>query len=155
MKTQIFFFLFLIAFGKSDLCQCPILTDKFVSTIKENSDLIAIGQPIEKIILDDEARYTDEIIVRFRIDSLIKGKKSLKTILITQSSAGNCAIGFNPDEKYLITGEKVTSALETYSMTQTKHDKKLDSLIEKNYMLTTHGCRSFLLNSNSAKVFLK
>ncbi len=132
-----------------------MLTENFIRIVKEDSDFIAIGEPIKNIVIDDDDLYTDKIIVRFRIDSLIKGKKSLKTILITQSNAGNCAIGLNPGEKYLITGEEVTTARQTYSMTQTWHDKKLDSLIEKNFMLTTNGCRSFPYNSNSAKEFLK
>jgi len=101
-----------------------MVTDRFVSTVKEKSDLIAIGHPLEKIVLDDENNFSDEIVIRFKIDSLIKGNKSLKTILITQSSAGNCAIGLNQGEKYLITGEEVTSARQTYSMTQSWHDKK-------------------------------
>src|SRR5690606_16647600 len=109
------------------------------------------GKPIE--IIKGETDYEEEMIV-FEIDSLIKGSREIRTILINQNDAGNCAEYFELCTDYLITGDEIKNAKSTYRIGQTKHSQKLEKLVSEYYTISTNGCRSFALRSNPAEQFL-
>ncbi len=138
------YILILLLFDTSpdEFCDCFPLSSKTINGLKTKSDLIAIGKPIKKI--KSNAEYEEEIIV-FEIDSLIKGKSDIQTIMINQNNAGNCSEYFELFEEYLITGDKIASAKETYRMGQTYHSEGLEEMINQNYMISTNGCKSFRL----------
>lgn len=144
--------LFLINLKNTNFCSCPDVNKKYIASLKQASDLIIIGKPIENIFLSNDPM---DFVVKFKIDSILKGHLSLKEILINQNNAGNCQIGLIKNKEYLITGTKIDFIKQTYSITQNSHNKKLDSLIKVDYMLLTNGCRSFKLNSVSAQKILK
>ncbi len=133
------------------ICDCFPLNSKSINGLKSRSDMIAIGKPIERI--KGESDYEEDMIV-FEIDSLIKGSRKIRTILINQNDAGNCAEYFELCSDYLITGDEIKNAKSTYRIGQTAHSEKLEKLINKYYTISTSGCRSFTLKSNLAKQFL-
>ena len=137
---------------EEDICTCPPITDNFINRLKIDSDLIAIGKPIK--IFKSENYYEQDMYL-FEIDSLIKGEKSVKSILINQNESGNCSVNFSLSEKYLITGNQIEKIEKTYTMTQIKHSEKFENLIKENYTISTNSCRSFNFNSKLANLFIK
>ncbi len=132
---------------------CPNLNQKLIEFFKKESDIIAIGKPIRFYTIDNA--YSGYRMVEFEIDSLIKGEKGVECIIIDQNSMGNCGVYFELCEEYIITGEKITSPIQTYSMTQENHSKELETILNENYTITTSQCRSFRLDTKLADKFLK
>ncbi len=152
MKSLIYLLTFFtLNLNSEPYCDCFPLNSKTIKELKTKSDLIAIGKPIEKITSDYV--YEEDVIV-FEIDSLVKGKAEITTIMFNQNNAGNCGEYFELCKEYLITGDMIQNAKETYRMGQTNHSNKLERLIKENYMISTNGCRSFRLESSLAKEFL-
>ena len=133
------------------ICECFPLNSKSINGLKSRSDLIAIGKPVERI--KGESDYEEDMVV-FEIDSLIKGSRKIRTILINQNNAENCAEYFELCSDYLITGDEIKNAKSTYRIGQTKHSEKLEKLVGEYYTISTNGCRSFALKSNLAEQFL-
>ena len=141
-----------LIFSISNYCTCPSLDKKMIKYLKSESDLIVTGKPV-KIFNIDNAHLGYEM-VQFDIDSIIKGDQNISCIMIDQNSVGNCGVFFEIGEEYLITGEKIESAKQTYSMTQKSHSNELETIINENYTISTSNCRSFNLSTIAAKEFL-
>uniref|UniRef100_UPI0035692160 hypothetical protein n=1 Tax=Zunongwangia sp. H14 TaxID=3240792 RepID=UPI0035692160 len=127
MKILLYIFILVPGNIHFNYCECFEINSSIVQQLKEKSDLIIIGTPIENITTEN--KYEEDIVV-FQIDSIIKGE-NLKSdvIMVNQNQAGNCAASFNLCEKYLVSGEKIKSVKQTYRIGQDNHSEKLENLI--------------------------
>jgi hypothetical protein len=109
-----------------------------------------MGTAIEE--LETESAF-DTPMYKFKVDSILKGKKQPKTIIINQNEAGNCSRYFKIGHKYYVIGNEVDDLKEVYTMTQKEHSKNLEKMIKENKVLETDGCRSFSIGDNIIEIW--
>jgi len=136
----------------NDVCQCPPMDKKIIETIKKRSDFICIGKATEELKTDSSFEIP---MYRFKVDSVLKGQKKYKNIIINQNQAGNCSRFFKIGQEYYMIGNKVNRPKEIYSMTQKKHSKNLEEIINENYVITTDVCRSFSVKDNLVEYYFR
>lgn len=174
----------------ANACSCMEIDSASAKELLEEVEIIIIGQAVQNADFNPEVRANWDrrnkgLNVVFKVDSVLKGCKELKEVILNQFSNGNCGEYFKFGQQYLILGTRLlefvnktpeqvkfekgvipieypspppSSILNSKMLCFNNSQEEVDyweQLAKYNIVLFTSQCSSFSMNGKSANYFFQ
>ncbi|MFT7033641.1 MAG: hypothetical protein ACJA2S_002149 [Cyclobacteriaceae bacterium] len=116
MRILLTFLLLSLDIQMALACECPPTNEETVKRNFEEAEIIVIGHAIKNVNYDVEVRNSwnkrnQGYEVLFKVDSVLKGDKNLRDVIVTQLLSGGCSRRFEFGESMIISGSSISKII--------------------------------------------